>query len=407
MMKIVVCGPPHSGKSVFVSVLRGMLPRERFMLVEGAPDGEGVTGWSHEADAALAKTVRRKGTFLPEFVDWVCHSIQNSTAHITIVDVGGRRSPENERIFRVCDHFVVISSNPEETRLWVEFGESLGLTPLAILDSSLEGKDKIISEDKPLRARITRLERECPPVGSTAARAVARRILETAGEGDRQLDGSEQADVNFPLLAEELGIPLLNGGPDREWTPEVLPRFLEVAMAQVANPREVKLWGNCSAGFPYHTLACALEARVRYYDPKIPGYVPLPEVRPQGEGSQLLDWRVEERDDHTLIEFIIPGQIFDVFDLPMVVPPAALTDKGVVIFGKGPWWLTGTIARSYCHAGVKWVSVFASRESNRLTADGCKWSEIHPDCGPALVIASRDQQVPIGTVLPFRLPKNE
>jgi len=403
-IKIVVCGPPHSGKSVFVSLLRGLLPRDQFLLVEGAPDGEGVTGWFHEGDPALSRAIRRKGRFTSEFVDWVCSSVRNSTARITIVDVGGRRSPENEKIFLVCTHFIVVSADQEETVLWTEFGERLGLEPIAILDSVLEGEDEIYEEGYPLRARITRLERDNPPFGSLTARRVAQRILElAAGEREPGFDGSERAHVNFPALAEELNLPLRNGGPDRDWFPGILPELLRVVKARCKGLPEVRLWGNCSAGFPYHTLACNLEARVRYYDPKVPGYVPLPELQLGEGGDQLLDWRVEERDGYSLVEFTIPGQVFDVFDLPLVEPPAIPTHKGVVVSGKAPWWLTGAICRAYHRAGVRWVAVFTPQESCRRDPEGKKWSERYPGLAPAVVVGSHDPTVRVGTVIPFRL----
>lgn len=402
--KIVICGPPHSGKSVFVSVLRGMLPRERFALVEGAPDGEGITGWAHEGDPALSRAVRRKGEFSPRFVEWVVQSVSRSTADITIVDVGGRRSPENERIFRaVGDYFIVISSDPEETAHWVEFGESLGLRSLAILDSVLEGEDEIFSRGSLLRARITKLERECPPVGSLVARKVAQQILEIAGKGSPALNGSEQADVNFPALAEGLNLPLRNGGPDRDWFPDVLPGLLELVQASTAGKQEVRLWGNCSAGFPYHTLAANLVARVSFYDPKLARYIELPELELGGEWCQPCEWRLAEDKDYSLVEFSIIGQILDVWELPLVTPPTVPVHKGVVISGKGPWYLTGAIVQAYHRAGVAWVAVFTPQESSRLTAEGVKWAEAHPGKGPAVVVASRDPQVKVGTVIPFRL----
>lgn len=419
MAKIAIGGPPHSGKTVLMGLLRGLLPRDKFVVVEAAPDGEGITGWSFEGDPELVRVVRRKGKFLEEFVDWVCDSVRNSAMPLTLVDLGGmlvaedgsfsptgqRLTPQNERIVRECDGLIIIA-NPnyaEAATTWVAEANRLGVKPLAILESILEGADDEVWEAGPLLwARITRLEREAPPVGSLTARAVAQLLLSLAGEGTGA-DGSEAADVNFPRLAEGLNLPLRNGGPDRDWHPSIVPQLVAFVASASADRDAVNLWGNCSAGFPYHALACGLSARVRYYDPKVPGYVPLPELAPAGEGSQVLDWRVEDRDDYSFMEFVIPRQIFDVKNLPLVIPPAVTHAKGVVLSGKGPWWLTGAICRSYHRAGVRWVAVFTPQESGRPTAEGVKWSELHPGQGPAVVVASRDTQVPVGTVVPFRL----
>lgn len=404
-MKVVICGPPHSGKSVFVSLLRALLPQERLQIVEGAPDGEGVTGWSSSASSDIVRAIRRKGKFLPKFVNWVCDSITNSTADITLVDVGGIRSPENERIFRaVGDGFIVISSKPEETAQWVEFGESLGLRPLAILDSTLSGEDEVVGGN-PLLARITRLEREAPPVGSAAARAVADRIVSVAGKkGESNLSGEENVDVNFPRLAEELSLPVLSGTQNREWTPSILPGLLGLAQAATLGKNEVRLWGSCSAGFPYYTLAAGLASvRVGMYDPKLATYVWLPELGVAAQGNEFLDWRVEERNIYSLVEYVIPRQIFDAKDLPLVTPPTVTSAKGVVVSGKGPWWLTAALVRAYAHANVAWVAVFTPQESSRRLPTGETWSEVHPSMGPSVVVASSDSTIPIGTVVPFQL----
>ncbi len=421
-VKIGIGGPPHSGKSVLVSLFRGLLPREQFMLVEGAPDGEGITGWSHEGDPELAKAIRRKGKFLPEFVDWVCDSIRNSTAPITLVDLGGmlideegsftptgvKLTAQNEQIVQECDYFIVIAnpSYAETAQVWADEGIRLGAKPIAILESVLTGADDEVWEAEiPLRARITKLEREDPPIGSATARAVAQLLLELAGNGETRADGSERADVNFPRLAQGLNLPTRNGGPSRDWFPGITPSLVSFVQAANISRTEINLWGNCSAGFPYHALACGLSQRVRYYDPKIAGYIALPEVEVRGQGSQILEWRLKERDDYTLVEFVIPGQIFDVKDLPLVIPPAVAQSKGMVLSGKGPWWLTGTITRAYARF-ASWVAVFTPQESARTAADGRDWLDNNPGHGPAVVIASRDPQVQLGTVVPFQLLEN-
>lgn len=420
-IKVAIGGPPHSGKSVLLSVLRSLLPRDRFVIVEGAPDGEGITGWAHEADQELVRAVRRKGKFLQNFVDWVVDSIRNSGMPITLVDLGGmllaedgsfsptgvRLTVQNQRILQECDGIIIIA-NPhyaQAAKVWTEEAIRLGVQPIAVLESVLAGADdEVFEAGPPLRARITKLERVNPPVGSATARALANLLLSLAGEGEPGSDGSEAADVNFPRLAEALNLPLRNGGPDRDWVPDILRELVEFVRAATSSRDSVNLWGNCQSGAPYHALACGLPQRVRYFDPKVGGYVSLPDVEPQGLGSQVLQWRLEDRDDYSLVEYVIPRQIFDVKNLPLVIPPAVPPHKGVVLSGKGPWWLTGTILRSYHLAGVPWVAAFIPQESSRQDSEGRKWSERFPGLAPAVVVGSNDPRVQVGTVIPFRLP---
>jgi CRISPR-associated protein Csx3 len=418
LIKVGVVGPPHSGKSVLLAVLRHLLPRDKFVIVEGAPDGEGITGWAHEADQELVRAIRCKGKFSEGFVNWVVDSVRNSTMPITLVDLGGmlldeagnftptgvRLTPQNERILRECTYIIVIARQDaaEVADRWLAEAQRLGVKPLAVLESVLTGADEVFETGPPLRARITKLQRENPPFGSITAKALADILLKLAGEGEPGADDSEAADVNFPRLAETLNLPLRNGGPDRDWFPGILPQLVAFVAAATVDREVVNLWGNCPAGFPYHALACGLlPKKVRYYDPKLGSYVALPEVD-AGQGSQL-DWFVEERDDHTFVHYTIPGQIFDVKNLPLVIPPAVNPAKGVVVSGKGPWWLTGTICRAYHRAHALWVAVFTPQESSRICG-GRKWSEAHPGFAPAVVVAS-NTSMQIGTVFPFRLPR--
>lgn len=416
-IKVAIGGPPHSGKTVIMGLLRALLSRDKFVVVEAAPDGEGITGWSFEADPELVRAVRRKGKFLPQFVEWVARSVRASTAPITLVDLGGMLldesgkfvpvgislTPQNERIMRECTHLIVIASPKyaEAVPVWILEAERLGVKPLAILESILEGADdEIFSKGDPLRARITKLERENPPLDSATAKAVAGRLIELTGEA-KVADGSEAADVNFVQLAEELDLPLKNGGPDRDWEPSVLPHLIEVVSERVSGKTEIKLWGNLPAGFPYHGLACALPGIVRYYDPKL-GYVPAYDLAISAEPGQFLSWRTQERDFYSLVEFTIPGQIFDVFYLPLVSVPPVTFSEGMIVSGKAPWWLTGAICRAYFRAGCAWVAILAPRESGRLV-EGVKWSDANLGKAPAIVIASRDPKVPLGSVIAFDL----
>jgi len=419
LAKVAIGGPPHSGKTVLMGILRALLPRDKFVVVEAAPDGEGITGWSFEGDPELVKAVRRKGKFLEEFVDWVVDSIRNSAMPLTLVDLGGmlldeagnftptgvRLTAQNERIVRECDYLIVIA-NPnyaEAAKVWANEGIRLGAKPLAILESVLTGaEDEVWEAEIPLRARITKLERETPPVGSATARAVAQTLVSLTNK-ESGANGSERADVNFPRLAEGLNLPIRTGGSDRDWFPGIIPSLISFVQAATLGKKEVNLWGNCSAGFPYHALACGVSQKVRYFDPKVGSYVTLPEVKPQGKGSQVLDWRVEERDSHSFVEYIIPRQIFDVAKLPLAIPPRVSAEKGVVISGKGPWWLTGTICRAYRTA--KWIAVFTPQESARHDSEGKKWSEKNQGFAPAVVISSSDSTVKVGTVIPFHLPQ--
>lgn len=431
-IKLAVVGPPHSGKSVLVGLLRSLLPRDKFVIVEGAPDGEGSCGWSTDAHQEVTKAIRRKGKFLPEHIKWVSDYIRNTRMPVTLVDLGGmliaengefsatgiRLTPQNEAFLRECTHVLVIA-NPyyaEAADTWVRLCEGLGLKLFAKLESVLEGADdEIFSKSPALLARITKLDRESPPLGSLTAGKLTELLLATVATVKVD-DGSKVADVNFPKLAAELALPTRGESSDPDWQPRLLPRVLDsVSTSFFRNTvrwlaekfgSPLRLWGNTAIGWPWHALACAHKA-VAYYYPQIAGYITLPHLVPSGTGSNQLNWKIEVRENHVLVHYDIPQQIFPVQSLPEIVPPAVLQGLPVIISGKGPRFLASSLLRAYYLAGAPAVAAFEPGETGRLQADGRKWAEVYPGQGSAVVVASHDKNIKLGTVIPFPLLTEE
>jgi len=73
---------------------------------------------------------------------------------------------------------------------------------------------------------------------------------------------------------------------------------------------------------------------------------PLPEG--EGRGPEGLTWVKKETEDYTLVEFNLAGD-FKVEDLDKVIPPDVDPSKPVLISGRGPLYLTHTIAAGYRH----------------------------------------------------------
>ena len=66
-MKIIFCGPPHSGKSVFIANLIDKLPSDAYTIIRACPDGEGT--WSNNQNQNETSIVRKKGKFTKSFID--------------------------------------------------------------------------------------------------------------------------------------------------------------------------------------------------------------------------------------------------------------------------------------------------------------------------------------------------
>jgi len=191
---VSVGGPAHSGKSVFLAELYRQLldrmPGEVF-LQRGCPDGEGM--WSSECDPSLAKAIRQKGKFSEQFTGWVTDAIcglQKGFA-ITLLDLGGKRLPPNDDILRGSTHCIVLSSKEDETKAWVEYGQSYGCEILAVIDSRLvknesgeldsSARSSLDTSATPVAGELVNLDREAPADPyREAVNALAERLIAEA-----------------------------------------------------------------------------------------------------------------------------------------------------------------------------------------------------------------------------------
>jgi CRISPR-associated protein Csx3 len=400
LRKIAVCGPPHSGKSVFLANLMRQLPPDSFYLAFAAPDGE--WHWSNFGDQDLVKVVRQKGKFNENFVSSMVEAIRNNQQPLVLVDTGGVMSSENERIFSVCDGCIILAnkeSSEEMIPAWQEFATRNGVQVIAELVSDLHGADELSSneEGEKILGRIAGLERGHTIV-SPVLEAVANRLRGIIRANADITEGELLANVNGATLVSRLGVVDQND-PFLGVRPEHLRPALELTRA-VSKLPEVKLWNVRAA-----ILACAYVARlpniVDLYDVNA-GYIRIPEVEPAGKGcaGNGVDWEVLELPEFNLVKFK-PNRFLTTEDLPRITPPAVSTDKPVTIHHDGPpMWLDATVVRAYARAGAPWVAMTWPVESARPQSHlgGKRWDEVFQFSGPAVVVAGPEEK--IGEILP-------
>lgn len=368
MVKVIVCGPKHSGKSVFVANLKELLPRNGYFVFRAQVDGEGT--WSNKCDQELAQKIRHKGKFDETFMHYVLDGLKNVDQHIplTLVDVGGIRSPENREIFKVCDYFIVVSSNEEETKEWMKFGIELGLKPLAVLKSELNGAETIESCEVPIRGIVSNLERGTYQLGSKLLGCIATeliKMIETRKEKkseERNMNGNA-VTITVDELANQLGKAkekrTLPNGKDVEqviWRGEDIVKVDEILRTMSANPGAYVLDGPAPAFLGVAFVHGLHPQGVSLNDPRL-GPVGIAGRKPEGAGiGKNLKFSVKENGEFSFVEFEVVGGTFDVADLDGVRPPVVNTQKGVVISGRGPNWLVSSLAMGYHTA--RWVALW-------------------------------------------------
>ena len=168
-MKIILAGPPRSGKSCLREGLKQAIkaiPGAPYpYVITACPDGEG--SWFQEAvnlDPILAKKCKDeyKSKFTPEFVQRVTDSVKNCQLSLTLVDIGGIPSEENKEICSSATHAILLAGDMSHLPEWREFCSSLDLKIIAEIFSDYNGtEDKIpvMCQDGIWRGSIHHLER--------------------------------------------------------------------------------------------------------------------------------------------------------------------------------------------------------------------------------------------------------
>lgn len=143
-MKIVLCGPPRSGKSCLRQGLKDAIrsiPGAPYpYVITACPDGEGA--WFQETmnqDPDLAASCKAvyKAKFTPEFVKRIADSVANCTIPLTLVDIGGITSDENRQICRTATHAILLAGDVGRLPEWRAFCKELGISVLAEVHSGL------------------------------------------------------------------------------------------------------------------------------------------------------------------------------------------------------------------------------------------------------------------------------
>jgi CRISPR-associated protein Csx3 len=184
MIKLVLCGPPQSGKSCFKDGLTRAikcLPGAPYPYqITACPDGEG--SWFHrtaQVDPDLAARERQKGAFceaeVAKFEAW----IRDVREPLTIVDVGGRISAENERIMRHATHAVVLSRDEAEFLPWEVFCQGLGLVVVAKIYSDYRGVQDVIDwRSGVLTGSVHYLDRQVEATDRPMIQALAAHVIQ-------------------------------------------------------------------------------------------------------------------------------------------------------------------------------------------------------------------------------------
>jgi len=347
---IIVGGPPHSGKSVFIDKLKNKLRGKGTELFALAPDGEG--SWSQKSNQEAAQFIRKKGGFTKEFMDTGIENAQRlmQTQRIVLIDIGGVRSPENERILKEtgAQHMIVVArEDPQPERAgredWEKFAEDNGLNVLASFDTSLEGEERHGMKVNTLRGRLVGLDRgskqEHEPINALA------KLIQTMAPkvGDK---GEEGYTVINPVEVKK-------AASGENWTEEGMKDAIDRVIRLIKRSDKPILFDGPAANW---FIASAVVNGSRFNeinirDFKVEGTIVKPEVK-QLSNEELdpnFEYKTKSLPTHTILTVTpINYLIEDVSKaLEEMIPPELDKSKGVIISGKLPIVVAAQLALTY------------------------------------------------------------
>ncbi len=347
--KIILCGPPHSGKSVFAANLLKKLPTEYTYLFRACPDGEG--NWSNNEDQHMTQLVRNKGEFNKEFVQECIKVIENVSLPILLVDVGGIRSKENEEIFKCCDNFIILSNQDEEIQKWQEFGEKAGLECIGKFKSDLNEKEDIIYQDSTndcLEGVIVNLERG-KDLDSEIINNISDRIVENTYL-EKNLKSNENI-IDMNEIARELN--MISNDGKIFYDNKRIREIASVVSSKINSSEDLKVTGSRANWLSGHLLSVFKEKeieKISFFDISTDKYVDVEKLEKNDEKSRNSEYiysSFEENEESILIDFELLKYRINPEDIEKISIPNIDSNKKLYISGKLPNWLFTSISNSY------------------------------------------------------------
>ncbi len=376
---ILLCGPPHSGKSILLYRLSQAL-RERSISHYGlraSPDGEG--NWTYEADPQTVRhlRMRSKADWTPAFAQQISREIERRLLPL-LVDTGGQITPESAHIAASCTHGIIVSRDPHAIGAWRDLLIEQGCIVLAELHSQLDGAEQITQPVLPLRGTLTGLHPDRDR-GGVCFTALLDLIVAHMNYAPEELFRAHERAAARDLVLD-LGQPLLPSQPldtPVYWNPSDIPELL----AGIDPNEPLALYGRAPVWL-YAALAHFTQPVPILFTPTR-GWVTPPAIVDVAATSpdMPLDWqqqRIAAFDDAVWLQFQITQAYLDddqamPFGVP-TIPPGT----GIILDGKLPAWLYAALVRHYTHAA--WLAVR------------------YPSLG-AIVVASQHADYPLGRVL--------
>jgi CRISPR-associated protein Csx3 len=377
---VLIGGPPHAGKSTLTYSLTQALRKRGIahFVIRACPDGEG--DWSQEIDQSMVRRVRIKGEWTPEFVQYVCKTLERRHFPL-LVDIGGRPQEWQTGILNHCTHSLLLLHQDNETTadFWRKLVIAHGLLPLADLYSLLEGPGTIDEETPVIKGTISGLQPNTIAQGPLFELLVDRIgalftsfSAEELRKGHLDAAPAQVVDLDAYLQAQHI--------ETQRWEPDMLMPFLATLPQNTA----LAIYGR-APNWLYAALALHTGKYPFYqFDSRL-GWVIPPPLKSGTLISDEVERTLEAREHFTLLSAHPRNDHLEYESASALQIPPVPINRGVVLSGKLPFWLVTAIVRLYHSMGSPWIA--------------CDY----PPMKGAIVVMSQDPTYVLGQCIPLEV----
>ncbi|MBX7214584.1 MAG: hypothetical protein K1X39_11285 [Thermoflexales bacterium] len=357
---LIVCGPPHAGKSTLCHALT-MALREAGVahyLFRAAPDGEG--NWTSEAPPEAARALRKKGPFDQTWLAYAVGAVASRQLPF-IVDMGGRPTLEQENLLDQCQYAIVLTCDAAQHEEWLERVRRHALHIIADLRSELDAADEVTLQNGRIEGVIGGLRQDRVSIQQPALAAVLAQVRERFTWRDE--DVAVYHATHTPWPAGSVEIIDFDGLLRARGQAQFHDSDRDAITASLADRQPIALYGRL---WSHLVVALAKKCDVRAVFMADQGWVAPTRVRlieaPRCESESMsLAVQVEPGQRATLrvtkLQPYLP--YVDTLDAPAV--PAGFS---LMIDGKLPSWLLAGLATAY--AGCASLSILDPRNSTTV-----------------------------------------
>ena len=287
-MKIVLCGPPSTGKTCLREALKQALYKRTGnnpypYCLPANPDGDGAwylpTAWQFPHEARRWREIDKK-PFAQDFIERTARNVKDCQLPLVIIDVGGKPLPDNVEICHAATHAVILARDNAGLEEWRGFCQVAELTIVAEILSDREAKEDRVDRDGVdgiLRGMVHRLDRSEPAIERPMVQALAVHIVTLLGLP--HAGPSSDSDEPFLMTPGALGagFVVLSVGFGRPATnAEIVPAALR-RLDQLDLPRgQVALFDGPVSVPAAAALACQVLEKfeaVGFFDPKLNQFI--------------------------------------------------------------------------------------------------------------------------------------